>query len=96
MVVDAQRTLNIFGYNAGKPDGGVGAKMRTAIKLFQRQNALTVDGLISAELAERLRAGGRISSSRQWQEQSREALTMANPRSPVAAAIHSVLLPIEN
>ena len=67
MVVDAQRTLNTFGYNAGKPDGGVGAKMRTAIKLFQRQNALTVDGLISAELAERLRAGGRISSSRQWQ-----------------------------
>lgn len=88
MVGDAQRALNTLGYNVGKPDGVVGGKTRTAIKLFQRQNALTVDGLISAELVARLQAAA-ASHPRQSQEQSWEALTTAEAQSPVAAAVHS-------
>ncbi|PID83492.1 hypothetical protein CSB11_01470 [Candidatus Campbellbacteria bacterium] len=39
-----QKYLNKKGYNAGYPDGIFGNKTKSALKDFQKDNSLTVDG----------------------------------------------------
>lgn len=40
----AQQKLNDLGYNCGTPDGSIGKKTTAAIKAFQKDWGLTVDG----------------------------------------------------
>lgn len=40
-----QKNLNTLGYDAGTADGVFGAKTETAVKAFQRDHGLTVDGV---------------------------------------------------
>ena len=40
-----QACLNYLGYNSGSADGIYGTKTKSAIKSFQRNNGLTVDGI---------------------------------------------------
>ena len=40
-----QACLNYLGYNSGSADGIYGTKTKSAIKSFQRDNGLTVDGI---------------------------------------------------
>jgi len=49
-VLAIQRRLNELGYDAGEADGLMGNKTRSAIRWFQANNGLTVDGTISASL----------------------------------------------
>jgi len=44
-VVELQTRLNALGYNCGKVDGEYGPKTKSAVKAFQRDNGLTVDGI---------------------------------------------------
>ena len=45
-VLVLQDSLNFLGYGTGGLDGIFGAGTRTAVQSFQRQNALTVDGIV--------------------------------------------------
>lgn len=40
----AQEELNSLGYECGTPDGSIGSKTKGAIKAFQKDNNLVVDG----------------------------------------------------
>jgi localization factor PodJL len=54
LVSRAQTLLNKLGYDVGPPDGLVGDRTRTAIKLFERRNGLEETGDISIPLVTRL------------------------------------------
>lgn len=49
-----QAILNKTGYDAGQPDGLMGKKTVTAIKMFQKSNGLKDDGAITEELVRKL------------------------------------------
>ncbi|MBD0413276.1 peptidoglycan-binding protein [Oryzicola mucosus] len=51
-----QALLNQRGYDAGKPDGRMGEKTRTAIRAFQKDNALSATGTVDEPLVEALLA----------------------------------------
>jgi osmotically inducible lipoprotein OsmB len=51
-----QADLARLGYDPGPADGVAGAKTRTAIRQYQQNNGLGVDGAPSAGLAEHIRA----------------------------------------
>ena len=54
-VKELQTLLNRRGYNAGEPDGKLGAGSRTAVKAAQMKYGLPADSYPSTELIERLR-----------------------------------------
>lgn len=54
LVNRAQTLLNTLGYDVGPPDGLVGNRTRTAIKLFQRRNGLDATGKVSIPLVTKL------------------------------------------
>ncbi|MEQ1612000.1 MAG: lytic murein transglycosylase [Hyphomicrobiaceae bacterium] len=54
-VKELQTLLNKRGYNAGEPDGKLGAGSRTAVKAAQMKYGLPADSYPSTELIERLR-----------------------------------------
>ncbi|EGQ7799876.1 peptidoglycan-binding protein [Vibrio parahaemolyticus] len=53
-VLDVQNALKIRGYDVGTVDGLMGNRTRDAIKQFQRDQLLEVDGKISPKLLNRL------------------------------------------
>lgn len=54
-VASVQRILVQLNYEAGKPDGRMGAATRRAVMAFQRDHALAQDGLITAGLIDKLK-----------------------------------------
>jgi peptidoglycan hydrolase-like protein with peptidoglycan-binding domain len=52
---EAQRLLNLLGYNAGTVDGRPGPQTSRAVRDFQRDNRLRIDGNISDTLISQLR-----------------------------------------
>ena len=54
LVKRAQALLNRLGYDAGTPDGLIGAQTREAIKSFERKTGLEETGNVSALLVVRL------------------------------------------
>jgi lytic murein transglycosylase len=52
----AQRALAALGFNAGTPDGIVGAGTRTALRTWQKARGLTADGYLSPAMVEKLKA----------------------------------------
>lgn len=54
---ELQRLLIIRGYDVGEADGIIGPKTRAAVRGYQRNEQLPVDGFPRPELLERLRAG---------------------------------------
>ena len=55
----AQRLLSSLGYNVGVVDGIAGKKTRAAIRKFQKERNLRVDGKITDELIKELERSGR-------------------------------------
>ncbi len=55
-VIYVQHTLNQRRYDAGPVDGMAGPMTRAAVKRFQAETGSAVDGRVSADLVERLRA----------------------------------------
>ncbi len=53
-VLRLQARLNSLGYDAGDVDGALGGGTRTAIKEFQQQNGLRVDGAISQVVLQKI------------------------------------------
>lgn len=49
-----QQALNEAGYNCGNPDGVAGGNTSTAIKKFQTEKGITVNGLVTDELLQTL------------------------------------------
>ncbi len=58
-----QALLVLLGFDAGAPDGVVGAKTRTALGVFQRQAGLIPDGYPTIEILEDLRQMARQRAS---------------------------------
>lgn len=58
-VLELQRELNQLGFNAGPVDGVMGARTRSAIRAYQADNALLVDGQPTAGLLSHVRATGQ-------------------------------------
>jgi len=54
-----QKILVDYGYNAGAPDGRIGAKTRSAIRKYQADAGLPVDGQASRALLEHLKTAPR-------------------------------------
>lgn len=54
-VTDIQRNLEALGYGPGATDGRLGRKTREAIRLFQGDNGLPVDGQVTPELGRAIR-----------------------------------------
>ncbi len=54
LVSRAQGLLNRLGYDAGTPDGLIGARTREAIKTFERKNGLEETGKVTALLVAKL------------------------------------------
>ncbi len=54
LVARAQTLLNGLGYDVGPPDGLIGSRTRTAVKLFQNRNGLAETGEISIPLVTQL------------------------------------------
>lgn len=55
LVTEIQQHLNTLGHDVGTPDGQIGWRTRAAIRSFQQQQKLPVDGDVSADLLARLR-----------------------------------------
>jgi hypothetical protein len=55
-IANAQATLTELGYNVGKIDGKLGSQTTKAIKAFQKKQHVKVDGKISEQLLEQLKA----------------------------------------
>lgn len=53
-VFKLQKFLNLTGYNCGDPDGDFGPKTETALKVFQADNALVVDGVYNSKNSARI------------------------------------------
>ena len=64
-VEEMQSLLGRLGFDAGEPDGVVGAKTRAALRAFQRQAKMAPDGYPTAELLAGLRqvAGQRLEAN---------------------------------
>lgn len=58
-VLELQRELNQRGFNAGPVDGVMGARTRSAIRAYQGDNQLLVDGQPTAGLLSHVRATGQ-------------------------------------
>lgn len=58
-IVELQRQLDALGFEPGEADGIPGGRTRAAIKAFQRQAGLPVDGYASPELLARVEAQAR-------------------------------------
>lgn len=56
LISEAQVLLNALGYNAGAPDGQLGANTRQAILSFQAANGLPQSGQVTPTLVRQLRA----------------------------------------
>jgi localization factor PodJL len=54
LVSRAQGLLNRLGYDAGTPDGLIGARTREAIKTFERKNGLEETGKVTVPLVAKL------------------------------------------
>ena len=54
-VRELQERLNELGYDSGEPDGRVGRNTRTAIRNYQRDNGLPMDGYASGQLLAAIR-----------------------------------------
>ena len=55
-IMEAQQALQEMGYDPGPVDGAMGENTRRAVKAFQGEFGLAVDGMIDDALLERLRA----------------------------------------
>lgn len=55
-VLTAQRLLTKLGFNIGEPDGVMGTRTANAIRLFQLQSGLRVNGEVSSELIAAMQA----------------------------------------
>lgn len=68
-VKELQELLNDLLYNAGEPDGKFGSKTEAAVKLYQRDNKLTADGICGAKTWEALQKGQKaepVAPSDEW------------------------------
>ncbi len=54
-VVNTQIYLNQLGYKVGKPDGKFGSKSRKALKKYQKNHKLPVDGYLDINIYQRLK-----------------------------------------
>jgi hypothetical protein len=54
IIKQVQLALNKLGYDCGKADGIIGKKTTEAVKKFQKDNKLTVDGIIGKEVKKAL------------------------------------------
>jgi peptidoglycan hydrolase-like protein with peptidoglycan-binding domain len=54
--LELQGLLNRHGYDAGEPDGRLGARTRAAIRAFQARNGKVADGFASGVILRQLRA----------------------------------------
>ncbi len=50
----AQEILNDLGYDAGTADGIMGQKTKKAVEQFQKDNGMTIDGIIGKQVKEAL------------------------------------------
>ncbi len=54
IIKKVQKALNKFGYDCGKVDGSMGKKTKKALKSYQEDNGLEVDGIIGKEVLKAL------------------------------------------
>lgn len=59
VVVAIQSELNRLGYGAGTPDGLIGPRTTEAIRRYQREHNLLIDGRATPELANHIQSLGR-------------------------------------
>lgn len=73
-VKELQELLNAAGYDCGKADGVFGAKTETAVRAFQTDHNLTVDGIAGDATIQALKSGSQPS-----EEPSQEPADIPDP-----------------
>lgn len=76
-VYTAQTRLNALGYDAGPEDGLMGAKTRTAIAAYQRENSLRVTGQVDQELLLHMERNDRPRNQQRAQSNKNSAVDPA-------------------
>lgn len=59
-VLEAQKTLEYYGYYAGELDGKYGSSMVSAVKKFQKNNGLKVDGKIGPDTLDKMNSSNVV------------------------------------
>jgi membrane-bound lytic murein transglycosylase B len=54
-VFELQELLNANGFDSGEPDGRIGRMTRGAVRAYQNENDIPMDGYASASLLQALR-----------------------------------------
>jgi len=71
LVAKAQVRLNQLGYNSGPVDGILGHKTSKAVKTFERDNNMPVDGFVTVKLVDALRASNNfVQKNQTWPKQN--------------------------
>jgi Putative peptidoglycan binding domain len=93
-VREVQRQLDRLGYGAGKVDGFFGPETDAAVRTYQRDRALQVDGIVGPQTLERLRPEtspaqgslGDTSQSESWMSRSKQQATVGDVK-PAATTV---------
>ncbi len=71
LVAKAQDRLNQLGYNSGPVDGILGRKTSKAVKAFERDNNMPVEGMVTAKLVDALQVSNNFAPKNQnWPQQN--------------------------
>lgn len=93
-VIALQEILNKLGYDCGSVDGIFGTKTDAAVRAFQQNEGLTVDGIVGNNTQAILAARAAVTSPQEQSEQSSTEEPIAQPTSEYAVNItvpHAVL-----
>ena len=79
-IMEAQQALQVMGYDPGPVDGAMGDNTRRALKAFQGEFGLAVDGRIDDALLERLRAEAPLDTASPERRLARKRLLRSYTR----------------
>ncbi len=75
-----QQALEVMGYDPGPVDGAMGDNTRRAVKAFQGEFGLAVDGKVDEVLLERLRSAAAVDTASQEKRLTRQGLLRSYTR----------------
>ena len=78
--MEVQQALQVMGYDPGPVDGALGENTQRAVKAFQGEFGLAVDGRIDDALLERLRAEAALDSASPERRLARKGLLRSYTR----------------
>lgn len=92
LITNTQKGLSALGYNVGVADGIYGDKTKSAIKAFQRNTGLDIDGRVSDFLLEQIAQAGEVWKDYGAQPDFRPQANFDSKASPTRSSRRSLAL----